>query len=87
MMAAMAVGYMLPAEVEDNSWTDKFDHGSVRVILYVEEKPLRNFYRVLVANRGYRPDERQWFNADDIPNAIRSLQNAQKAHQKSEEIP
>lgn len=83
VMAAMAVGYLLPAEVKHNSWTDKFDHGTVRVIFYVEENPLRNSYRVLVANRGYRPDERQWFNADDIPNAIRSLQSALKAHKKA----
>lgn len=83
VVAAAAVGYLLPAEVKPHTWTDKFDHGQVRVILHVEENPIRNSYRVLVANRGYRPDERQWWNADEIPNAIRSLQQAQKVHKKA----
>ena len=83
VMAAMAVGYLLPAEVKPHTWTDKFDRGSVRTVLYVEEKPIRNAYRALVANRYSRPDERQWFNADDIPRAIKTLQEAQKAHKKA----
>ncbi|MBX9623309.1 MAG: hypothetical protein K2X82_05805 [Gemmataceae bacterium] len=83
VMAAVAVGYLLPAEIKPQTWTDKFDHGSVRTILYVEKKPVRNAYRVLVANRYSRPDERQWFNADDIPHAIKALQDAEKAHKKA----
>ncbi|MBN9519849.1 hypothetical protein J0H58_15210 [bacterium] len=83
VMAAMAVGYLLPAEVKPQTWTDKFDRGPVRTILYVEKKPVRNAYRILVANRFSRPDERQWFNADDIPHAIKALQDAEKAHKKA----
>ncbi|MBA4068203.1 MAG: hypothetical protein C0501_31780 [Isosphaera sp.] len=83
VVAAMGVGYLLPAEAKPTAWTDKFDHGSVRVVLYVEQCPIRNSYRILVANRGSRPEDRQWFSADDIPNAIKSLQAAQKVHKKA----
>ena len=83
VVASMGVGYLLPAEVKPNAWTDKFDRGSVRVVLYVEQCPIRNSYRILVANRGYRPEERQWLSADDIPNVIKCLQDAQKVHKKA----
>ncbi len=83
VMAAVAVGYLLPAEQKLNSWSVPFDHGQVRTIFYAEENPVRNSYRVLVANRYYRPDERQWWDAAEIPNAIKSLQKAQKAHKKA----
>lgn len=83
VVAAAAVGYLLPAEVKPHTWTDKFDHGQVRVILHVEENPIRNSYRVLVANRGYRPDERQWWDAENIPHAISCLKKAQKANKKA----
>ena len=83
LVVAAAVGYLLPAEVKPNTWSDKFDRGQVRVILHVEERPVSNNYRVLVANRHYRPDERQWWDADEIPNAIKSLQKAHKAHKKA----
>jgi hypothetical protein len=83
VMAAMAVGYLLPAEQKKHSWSKPFDNGQVRVIFYVEENPIRNSYRVLVANRFYRPDERQWLDADQIPQAIKTLQDVQKAHKKA----
>lgn len=83
VVAAVGVGYLLPAEVKPNGWSDKIDNGQVRVVIYVEQRPVRNSYRILVANRGSRPEERQWFNADDIPNAIKSLQEAQKLHKKA----
>lgn len=83
VMAAMAVGYLLPAEVRKNSWTKPFEEGQVNAIFYVEENPIRNSYRVLVANRRYRPDERQWWDADEIPKAIKALQRVQKAHKKA----
>jgi hypothetical protein len=83
VVQTVAVGYLLPAEVKPDSWTDKFDHGSVRVIFYVEHRPTTNSYRILVANRGSRPEERQWFNADEIPSAIKCLQKAVKAHKKA----
>jgi hypothetical protein len=83
VMASMGVGYLLPAESKPNAWTDKFERGMVRTVLYVEQCPIRHTYRVLVANRGSRPEDRQWFSADDIPNAIKCLQEAQKVHKKA----
>jgi hypothetical protein len=83
VVAAVGVGFLLPEEQKPDSWWKPFEHGSVRVIFYVEKNPIKNSYRVLVANRGYKPDERQWFDADDIPNAIRSLQDAQKAQRRA----
>lgn len=83
VVATMGVGYLIRSEMKPHAWADKIDHGSVRVVFYVENQPVRNKYRVLVANRGARPEERQWFNADDIPNAIKALQDAQKIHKKA----
>ena len=83
VVAAVGVGYLLPAEVKPTSWTEPFVNGSVRVLLYVEQCPMRNSYRILVANKNYDPEARQWFNADDIPNAIKSLQAAQTVHKKA----
>jgi hypothetical protein len=83
VFAGMGVGYLLPAEAKTTGWTDHYDNGSVRAVLYVEQCPIRNSYRVLVANKSYRPEVRQWFDGDDIPNAIRSLQQAQKVLKKA----
>lgn len=83
VMVQAAVGWLLPSEVKPNSWTDKFDRGAARSVLYVEERPSRNSYRVLVASRGSRPDERQWLDATSIPDVIRTLQDADKAYRKA----
>ena len=84
VVAAVAVGWLLPEEFEQpHTWSKPFEHGSARTILYVEENPIRNSYRVLVANRRYRPEERQWLDADDIPSIIRTLQEAQKGHKRA----
>jgi hypothetical protein len=83
VVTSVGVGYLLPPEAKPPAWTDKIERGAVRVVLYVEKCPIRNSYRFLMANRGYRPEVPQWLPTDQIPNAIKCLQDAQKVDKKA----
>ena len=83
VMAGAGIGYVLPAEEKADAWTDKFDSGPVRVLLYVEKCPIRNSFRILVANKGARRDEEQWIPAEKISDAIKCLLDADKVYKKA----
>lgn len=81
VVATLSMG--LEEEKKPASWTKPFEHGAVRVLYYVNKNPIRNDYRFLVTNRGYRKDEEQWNDIEQIPNALRALLDLQSAHKKT----